>query len=99
MPFTSRPPTGRSRQLIEPPGPFSVGRRGVLWNGQQARNSRPGEVKWEGKRSTLPMANHISGMRPGPNQIGALGPALALSRNRVVTRLEAALSHPKGGQP
>ena len=41
---------------------FSVGRLRLLRNRQQPRIPGLSEVKWEGKRSTPPMANLASGM-------------------------------------
>ena len=77
---------------------FSEGRQEVLRNSQQPQKGRSGEVKWDRKRRTQPMAIHASGLRPGPVNLGAPLPHHRSLKTRDIPRVSELLS-PKGGQP
>ena len=96
MPSTSSPLAARRPTISK--AVFSVGRPGVLRNTQQARKTRPYEVKLEGKRSLTTMQIHASGTRPSPQNVGAATPS-PLSRTSRFLTLGAVLNYPEGGQP
>ena len=75
---------------------FSEGRQEVLRNSQQPQKGRSGEVKWDRKRRTQPMAIHASGLRPGPINLGAPLPHHRSLETRLTTRVESC-SHRKEG--
>lgn len=75
---------------------FSEGRQKAMRNSQQPQKARSGEVKWEGKRRTQPMAIHASGLRPGPTNLGVPLQYHRSLQTRLTTRVESC-SHRKEG--